>query len=194
MRDNPDSCDAEVDAAHPLHTEGSESRPQRISCGHADSLGPECMICRSDAARGGTTAFPLESRPQGPAPDNTAPGDYTGGSGLRRDSSPPGMSTIDAAACSVVLKKTSFPVDQLTVLNILLPVLEAPTSWQDIDQIVKTVSTDWCRLGAFRMLVPICSETPSGVDRACLMSRFTTFYYRGKVEIILDGCVRSCWS
>ena len=179
MRLSSDSNQPEQDCEQLQHMNGSEKGA------HGSAA------CQSTAGPSDAAAVVLGPRPQPPATGDASASDNPYGGGLQLGGSTRHTSTLDATACSVILRKISFPIDQLTVLNILLPLLVVTLSWEEIEQIVRSVSTDWCRVAALRTLISQCTSVPDETDKARIVQGFTSSYYRNKVSTILDEYVGS---
>lgn len=190
---NREHCDAES-SRHPFGT--SHRRPQdehfQNAAGwgtHGRGISPNSIErCSLYVTGGRNTDSPVpEGTPQTPriSSDGTPRYDTTQrGYDQVRSSEP--TNVIQVTACCEILRTISFPFDQLTVLDTLLPNLPNDLSWNDSNHIIRSIKVDWCRLRAFRALMSRLPTILTVSEKDQVLRNFTSSYYRNKIISLLD--------
>lgn len=94
---------------------------------------------------------------------------------------------IQATSCGMILRTISFPFDQLTVLEILLPNLPSQMSWNESDHIIHSVKDEWFRTEALRALMSRLPTIMTASEKDQVLRNFTSSYYRNRVDLLLNN-------
>lgn len=185
--DSPSACDAYQKNEPMLGAEALEAQPQDFLRNSVDDCNID-VVPNFTVAEGRGTGVPvLESTPRISASNDMLRGDP----GRQSYEHLRAFLQSNATACSVILRTVCFPIDQLVVLDILLPTLPTLISWDDVDRILASIRTEWCRVKALETLMSRLPTVLMGFGKDQVLRHFASSYYHNKVSSVLEDWLDS---